>query len=163
MRYHAERGNESNLPFTFLTNYRVILGSCLLWFPRSPWEPVPVFKHAYAFPRGARERGTVLPRRSDFGEHVFVQITFGVAIFHGDGVDHIDDLIQQGGVGDNEHRVFHETGIGTTRPTIQRLDKGKHLIPEHIELALRLEILETRPAQVALTFFKNGIVNLFTQ
>jgi len=65
----------------------------------------------------------VLPCRGDFGKHVFVQVAFGVAVLHGDGVDHVDDLIQQRGVGDNEHRVFHETGIGAARPAIEGFDK----------------------------------------
>ena len=84
-------------------------------------------------------------------------------IMHRDGVDHVGHFIQQRGGRDDEHRVFHETGVSTARAAIERFDEGKYLIAEHRELALGIEILETRPAQVALLWFKNGVVDDFVQ
>lgn len=76
-----------------------------------------------------------------------------------DGVDHVGHFIQQRRIRDDEHRVFHETGVRTNRAAVERFDEGKHLIAEHGELALGVEILEIRPAQIALLRFKNGVVD----
>lgn len=93
--------------------------------------------------------------------YVFVQIALGVAVMHRDGVDHVGDLIQQRWSRDDERRVFHEAGARAARAAIERFDKRKHLVAEHGELALGVEILETRPAQIALLRFENGIVDRF--
>lgn len=55
----------------------------------------------------------VLPGGGDLGEHVFVEVALGVAVFHGDGVDHVDDFIQQRGVRYRKHCILHKLGVGT--------------------------------------------------
>ncbi len=40
----------------------------------------------------------VLPGGGDFAKYVLVQVTLGVAVFHGDAIDHIDAFSEQTGL-----------------------------------------------------------------
>ncbi len=100
---------------------------------------------------------------SDLGEHVLVKVVFGVSIFHGNGVDHVDYFIQQGRIWDDEHRVLHEFCVRTTRPTVERFDKSEDFILENIKLSFRFVVFETRPAKMFLIFFEDGIDYFLTQ
>ena len=91
------------------------------------------------------------------------KIALGIPILHRNGIDHIDDFIQQRGIGDDEHRVLHELRVRITCSTIQGLDEGEHLVAKHLELPQRLKILEAGPAQVVLVLVENGILDLLPE
>jgi hypothetical protein len=59
--------------------------------------------------RGAKL--AVLPSAGNLAQHVFVEIALGVAVFHGDFVDHVHDFSQQRARGNGEASALHVLGV----------------------------------------------------
>ncbi len=66
----------------------------------------------------------VLAAAGDLAQHVFVQIALGVAVFHGDFVEKVDDLGEQLRYGDGEPGTFHMLRVGRIVPA-QRAKEGE--------------------------------------
>jgi hypothetical protein len=80
----------------------------------------------------------VLPGAGDLPEHVLVEVALGVAVLHGDGVDHVHDLGEQGGGGDGEARVLHVVRVGGIVPA-QGPEEGEDVLIHDLEHVLGLE------------------------
>ena len=90
---------------------------------------------------------SILPGRGDLAEHVFVKIALGVAVVHGDLVDHVDNFGEQGRRGDGEASALHVPGVGGA-VTAEGAQPGEDVVAYHgIHLA-RIEVLEARPAEI---------------
>jgi hypothetical protein len=96
-------------------------------------------------PRGAEL--SILPRRGDFSEHVFVEVALGIAILHRHMVDHVHHAREQRGIWDGEPRVLHVMRIRGIIPA-QRPQKRKYVLADDREHFTRLEMLEMRPAEI---------------
>ena len=54
----------------------------------------------------------VLACGGDLGEHVFVNVAFGVAVFHWDCVEAVDCFLEEGRCGDGEPGISHVLRVG---------------------------------------------------
>lgn len=88
----------------------------------------------------------VLAGRGDLGQQVFIQVALGVAAVGIDRVQQVDDLGEQGRIGDRERRILHLRAIGRIvrgEPT----QKGEDVLTDEPEHFVRGRILEARPAE----------------
>jgi len=91
----------------------------------------------------------VLSGAGDFAEHVFVEVALGIAIFHGDFVDHVHDFGEQRGSGDGEARAFHVLGVIRSFAA-EGAQPGKNVVAdERVHLA-RIGVLEASPTVVGV-------------
>jgi hypothetical protein len=90
-----------------------------------------------------------LPSGGNFAEHVFVEIAFGVAVFHGDFGDEVDDAGKEGGGGDCEAGVLHVLGI-VGAVAAEFAEEGKDLPGDDIEHFAGVALDEEGPAEVVL-------------
>ncbi|MNZ90479.1 hypothetical protein D3C78_1094420 [compost metagenome] len=118
-------------------------------------------------PRGAEL--AVGAGAAQLGEHVFVEVTTGVAVAQVELVDQLHHQIQHRGLGHHEDGVLHVLGEGAVG-VVQVLDEGEHLIAHPLVHLLRVDVLELVPAQGILPrpehriaqWHANGIGDLLT-
>ena len=107
----------------------------------------------------------VLPGRSDLAEHVFVEVTLGVAVGHVDVVELINDVRQQVGRGHHEEGVLHVVGVGRTTlaigspPMPECLHEGEHVVAHRLKHLLWRNFLEARPAKLVLAGREHRLVD----
>ncbi len=73
-----------------------------------------------------RAKLPVLPGGGDLAQHVLVEIALGVAVLHGDLVDHVHDFGEQRGRGNGEAGPFHVLGVGCAVCRPECAAKGRH-------------------------------------
>ena len=84
---------------------------------------------------------------SDLSEHVLVEVPLGIPILHGDMVDHIDDLGQEGGLRNSEAGILHVMRIGGVIST-EVAKEEEDMLSDYIKHLGGSEVLETGPAEI---------------
>ena len=91
----------------------------------------------------------ILPSGGDFAEHVFVEIAFGVAVFHGDFGDEIDDAGEEGWGGDGEARIAHVLGV-VGAVAAELAEEGEDLFGDDFGHFAGVALNEEGPAEMVL-------------
>ena len=84
---------------------------------------------------------TIPAGRGDLPEHVLVEISLGIAVLHGDVVNHVDDLGQQGGLWDGEPGILHVMRVGGVL-SAEVAEEGENMLSDHLEHFCRGEVPE---------------------
>jgi len=92
---------------------------------------------------------SVLPGGGDLAEHVFIEITLGIAILHRHLIDQVHDLCEQRGHRNCEPRILHVVGIRRVIAA-ERTKERKNVLAHHRVHLGRREVLESRPSQILI-------------
>jgi hypothetical protein len=127
------------------------------WVADDAWRPGGDHLHHQLDDVARGAELTVLPGRRQLAEHVFVEVAFGVPIFHRDAVEHVYGAGQQPGLlrWQGEAGVLHVPGEGGAFAAHHFHEGENPVDDEGVHLA-RFQVFETGPAVTLLVWVEDG-------